>query len=1081
MAFAMELFTSRNAKLRGVHASYPEMWSWDGGAAASGAALTHSRSDATTASIEPRFKAPLFVVSDYAHAVVYAMRSKTVLDGRLFMSSFRIGTIEALPRFRLDVMRHFEQTAPVGGDDIGGVAGGSGIRAHALRLSIENIDVTPSRTDLALEGVLVTIAGETLGELVKMEARLHPQCTQPETERSCAKTKGRRVEGGDGRRAQQASERRWQWADGNSPCGVRFHLVSVEDALEGRSNGLDVALREALASRREGVQPYRCLIEALCDVCYLVHQLHQLSPGVFLLALEQMVSAGTSTRDAPRGVGGTHGADARRALWTLSDKFSDVVVLSTERVFQLKGIPGLNDSALPQHARGTTTPGVMTVSDDDDDVVLLDDTPTKPPLAPTEPQRQTTHPSTPSSMMQYLAPPPDAPGQRLDLIKSLSLGWIGSMMRKLQRSQEDPRYHKIVALPPSLLILADNEAAMRHIAHVLVMPRDEYVRMELERFIALYRRFRGVAVTSRDRAMSKGGSRRVGDADGKATYDVESIVAVSSDDEDADEAPTEDVLAQRMTQSQQRPLSSLTMDGTTASSAMAGVVQELLLTQTLGDAAVLDDCDLLTRASTSLSDKSHQLLGGLTFVGMTEGSIVLEAGHKDSSVMVRIVNVTTISAHHLVAYYREGCRPNNCGDDDKQRRADGEAECAALHRLQWDRTASMVPPVGRIIVCSPTLRTMRLIESFEDLVNNASSSAQTRGGGVAIKVQLLTVTEGRAASSALRDRELSSERHYFHDLLIHKATMVQEAFADRDEQLATERLLQSGLQRRPTTADAPSRAAHDVGALMPMRLRLRAPRPGDRATTAPQSRVDSGDVQPLVVFDEREFRSSLPYQLYCRGFQVLPLTLLHGDYLIASNYALERKSLSDLTQSLMSGRLLAQLTAMSRQFAHPTLLIEFSRSTAFRMFPPRRVTSSMGGSDDDWTARREGIILRKLAGTLVANPRTHVLWCRSPQHAASLCHRIRTTFADASSDADPSDESLTQRKEGESAADSLYAMRVLRQFPGVDGENVSALMEAAGSLSGLALLSESVLQKTLGEEKGAVLHRFLHTKLAESV
>lgn len=60
---------------------------------------------------------------------------------------------------------------------------------------------------------------------------------------------------------------------------------------------------------------------------------------------------------------------------------------------------------------------------------------------------------------------------------------------------------------------------------------------------------------------------------------------------------------------------------------------------------------------------------------------------------------------------------------------------------------------------------------------------------------------------------------------------------------------------------------------------------------------------PTVVVDMREFRSSLPSLLHATGLQVIPCTLQVGDYVISSEMCVERKSIKDLVQSLISGRL----------------------------------------------------------------------------------------------------------------------------------------------------------------------------------
>jgi len=53
----------------------------------------------------------------------------------------------------------------------------------------------------------------------------------------------------------------------------------------------------------------------------------------------------------------------------------------------------------------------------------------------------------------------------------------------------------------------------------------------------------------------------------------------------------------------------------------------------------------------------------------------------------------------------------------------------------------------------------------------------------------------------------------------------------------------------------------------------------------------------------REFRSSLPVILDECGVTIVPVTLEIGDYVLAPEICVERKSISDLISSLASGRL----------------------------------------------------------------------------------------------------------------------------------------------------------------------------------
>ncbi len=62
-----------------------------------------------------------------------------------------------------------------------------------------------------------------------------------------------------------------------------------------------------------------------------------------------------------------------------------------------------------------------------------------------------------------------------------------------------------------------------------------------------------------------------------------------------------------------------------------------------------------------------------------------------------------------------------------------------------------------------------------------------------------------------------------------------------------------------------------------------------------------------VIVDLREFRSSLPSLLHERCLELVPVTLLVGDYVLSPEICIERKSIPDLIGSLSSGRLYKQV------------------------------------------------------------------------------------------------------------------------------------------------------------------------------
>jgi DNA excision repair protein ERCC-4 len=77
-----------------------------------------------------------------------------------------------------------------------------------------------------------------------------------------------------------------------------------------------------------------------------------------------------------------------------------------------------------------------------------------------------------------------------------------------------------------------------------------------------------------------------------------------------------------------------------------------------------------------------------------------------------------------------------------------------------------------------------------------------------------------------------------------------------------------------------------------------------------------------IVVDEREKKSGIPDLLKAIGINLEVKTLPIGDYIVAPETVVERKSISDLVSSIFDGRLFDQCTRLKAHFAHPVILME---------------------------------------------------------------------------------------------------------------------------------------------------------------
>ena len=77
-----------------------------------------------------------------------------------------------------------------------------------------------------------------------------------------------------------------------------------------------------------------------------------------------------------------------------------------------------------------------------------------------------------------------------------------------------------------------------------------------------------------------------------------------------------------------------------------------------------------------------------------------------------------------------------------------------------------------------------------------------------------------------------------------------------------------------------------------------------------------------IVVDERERKSGIPDLLKGIGINLEMKTLPVGDYIVAPETVVERKTVSDLVSSIFDGRLFDQCNRLKENFQFPIILIE---------------------------------------------------------------------------------------------------------------------------------------------------------------
>lgn len=167
----------------------------------------------------------------------------------------------------------------------------------------------------------------------------------------------------------------------------------------------------------------------------------------------------------------------------------------------------------------------------------------------------------------------------------------------------------------------------------------------------------------------------------------------------------------------------------------------------------------------------------------------------------------------------------------------------------------MINPVS-IIMYSPSLEALRLIETY-----NLNEQAAEK-----VKVYFFMYSDSVEEQKYLT--QIRREKEAFEKLIQTKAVMApyHEEAGVSIEFIIEDALIKSGM-------------------------------------TSYNAAIKDPEFPRKIIVDTRDLRSSLPFLLYNYGFEIDPLTIPVGDYILSPSICVERKSLPDLIQSLNSGRL----------------------------------------------------------------------------------------------------------------------------------------------------------------------------------
>ena len=322
--------------------------------------------------------------------------------------------------------------------------------------------------------------------------------------------------------------------------------------------------------------------------------------------------------------------------------------------------------------------------------------------------------------------------------------------------------------------------------------------------------------------------------------------------------------------------------------------------------------------------------------------------------------------------------------------------------------------------------------------------------------------------------QLREEQEAFETLINHKARMVLPT--DETGVIGAA----AGVARREGDAAAPLTAATGIPgqyddsldkAYLANEGAQAAMRHGKSSRRGGRGRTAASDLPGKVIVDVREFRSALPSLLHREGFEVIPVTIDVGDYILSPDFCVERKSIPDLFGSFSSGRLFTQMTAMSRHYKQPTLLVEFDEERPFGL-----IAKSDLGRDIIVTS-----IVSKMVLLTLHFPQMRLLWSRTPHDTVRLMRIIQAGQPPPSAVAaiavggdDP--DAPTTDADGASPV-SEEAVEMLKRLPGINAHNWKQVAEKVGTLQELSGFTLKKFQGLIGTQNGKKLYSFFNTPI----
>jgi len=205
-----------------------------------------------------------------------------------------------------------------------------------------------------------------------------------------------------------------------------------------------------------------------------------------------------------------------------------------------------------------------------------------------------------------------------------------------------------------------------------------------------------------------------------------------------------------------------------------------------------------------------------------------------------------------------------------------------------------------------------------------------------------------------------------------------------------------------------------------------------------------------IIADSREFASDVVEELAKHDCTIEQRTLPVGDYLCSDKFVVERKTASDLSSSIIDGRLFEQARKLS-EFEKPVIIIEGER--LYDRLNPN--------------------VIRGALYSLLFDFKIPVVWSRHPRETAGLIHWF------AKREQDGKEAAPFPVRTGRKGADAKEQLEYLvHGLPGISIVRARSLLAHFGSAERIFAASEDELKeaKGIGKKTAENIRKLLASK-----